>query len=196
MRVFIAVLVLILNLQSWTKADDISDFEIEGMSIGDSALDHFSKEMINENTFDYYKDKKFTPVQIDNFKVDDKSFFEIYDAVDFDYKTRDDKFIIASLNGIINKFNSWNECLKKKEEIVSKLKITFENTKKGEDNGKHRVDPTGKSVYQVTYFDFDSGDSVDITCYDYSDEVGHQDHLAVRLLSKEFYDFMMSDPYN
>jgi len=43
MRVFFAVLILIFSLQSWTKADDISDFEIEGMSIGDSALDFFSE---------------------------------------------------------------------------------------------------------------------------------------------------------
>ena len=49
MRVFIAVLVLIFSLQSWTKADDIRDFEIEGMSIGDSALDFFSKEEIENN---------------------------------------------------------------------------------------------------------------------------------------------------
>ena len=46
MRVFIAVLVLIFSLQSWTKADDISDFEIEGMSIGDSLLDHFDENKI------------------------------------------------------------------------------------------------------------------------------------------------------
>ena len=46
MRVFIAVLVLIFSLQSWTKADDISDFEIEGISIGDSLLDYFSEEEI------------------------------------------------------------------------------------------------------------------------------------------------------
>ena len=38
MRLFIAVFILILNLQSWTKADDIRDFAIEGMSIGDSLL--------------------------------------------------------------------------------------------------------------------------------------------------------------
>ena len=36
----------ILNFifQSWTNADDIRDFEIEGISIGDSALDYFTKE--------------------------------------------------------------------------------------------------------------------------------------------------------
>ena len=49
MRVFIAVLVLIFSLQSWTKADDISDFEIEGMSIGDSLLDYMSEEEIKKN---------------------------------------------------------------------------------------------------------------------------------------------------
>ena len=43
MRVFIAVLVLIFSLQSLTKADDIRDFQIEGISIGDSLLDYFSK---------------------------------------------------------------------------------------------------------------------------------------------------------
>ena len=49
MRVFLSVLILIFNLQSLTKADDISDFEIEGMSIGDSLLDFFSEEEINNN---------------------------------------------------------------------------------------------------------------------------------------------------
>ena len=48
MRVFIAVLVLIFSLQSWTKADDIRDFEIEGMSVGDSALDYFTKKDIKK----------------------------------------------------------------------------------------------------------------------------------------------------
>ena len=46
MKVFIAVLVLIFSFQSLTKADDISEFEIEGISIGDSLLDHLSKEEI------------------------------------------------------------------------------------------------------------------------------------------------------
>ena len=48
MRSFFLVLILIFGLQSWTKADDIRDFEIEGISIGDSLLDHFSEsEVIN-----------------------------------------------------------------------------------------------------------------------------------------------------
>ena len=59
MRVFITVLVLIFSLQSLTKADDISDFQIEGMSIGDSLLDFFTKKEIKKNTWDYFKNKEF-----------------------------------------------------------------------------------------------------------------------------------------
>ena len=50
MRILIAVLVLILTLQSFTKADDIKDFQIEGISIGDSALDFFSEAQIKNNS--------------------------------------------------------------------------------------------------------------------------------------------------
>ena len=48
MNRLILILILTLSLQSWTKADDISEFEIEGMSIGDSALDFFSESEIKK----------------------------------------------------------------------------------------------------------------------------------------------------
>ena len=58
MRVFIVVLVLIFSLQSGTKAEDISDFQIEGMSIGDSLLDFYSEEEVEKNIRKgYYKNK-------------------------------------------------------------------------------------------------------------------------------------------
>ena len=46
MKVFITVLFLIFNLQSWTKAADIRDFQIEGISVGDSLLDYYNKKEI------------------------------------------------------------------------------------------------------------------------------------------------------
>ena len=60
MRIFLSILVLIFSLQSWTKADGIRDFEIEGMSIGDSLLDYYSEEKVI-NTYKHYypKSKKF-----------------------------------------------------------------------------------------------------------------------------------------
>ena len=56
MKRLLLILILTLSFQSWTKADDIRDFEIEGMSIGDSLLDHFSKKEIKQNLMlDYYQ---------------------------------------------------------------------------------------------------------------------------------------------
>ena len=68
MRIFLSVLILLLSLQSWTKADDIRDFEIEGISIGDSLLDHFSEAEIKNGirNMNIYSDDSFYDVEIYN----------------------------------------------------------------------------------------------------------------------------------
>ena len=48
------VLVLAFSFQSLSKADDIKDFEIEGMSIGDSLLDYFNEKDILNNKLNYH----------------------------------------------------------------------------------------------------------------------------------------------
>ena len=48
MKIFIFILIIIFNFQSLTKANDVKEFEIEGMSVGDSLLDYFSKTKIKE----------------------------------------------------------------------------------------------------------------------------------------------------
>jgi len=61
MRIFVTVLILILSVQCWTKADDIGDYEIEGMSVGDSLLKFYSKNEIQtqeEKGKDVASDKK------------------------------------------------------------------------------------------------------------------------------------------
>ena len=68
MRIFLITLILVINSQSWTKADNISDFQIEGMSIGDSLLDFYSEKEIKSNIADVYnykKDKTFIMTAFD-----------------------------------------------------------------------------------------------------------------------------------
>ncbi len=57
MKRLLLILILTFSFQSWTKADDISDFEIEGITIGDSLLDHFSKNEIKNFTITTYQNK-------------------------------------------------------------------------------------------------------------------------------------------
>ena len=64
MKIFLTVFIIIFSLQSWIKADDIRDFEIEGMSIGDSALEFYDKELIISNTHTQpYKDDEYYTVE-------------------------------------------------------------------------------------------------------------------------------------
>ena len=65
MRILLSILVLLFSFQSFAKAEDIKDIEIEGMSIGDSALD-FYKEIINGKKDYGYKDEIFYEVEIYN----------------------------------------------------------------------------------------------------------------------------------
>ena len=59
MKKFILFIILTISFQSWAKADDIKDFQIEGMTIGDSLLKFMSLNEINSNTFEnYFKNGK------------------------------------------------------------------------------------------------------------------------------------------
>ena len=102
--------------QSSLKAESISSLEIEGMSIGDSALNFFSEKDIIKNSKNYYKDKTFTPVQNDLYP-----FFKEYDAVDFNFRTGDKKYIIQNLNGILYFDNDVENCYKKMDSITKDI---------------------------------------------------------------------------
>ena len=59
MKKLLEILFFILFLITPSWADDIREFEIEGMSIGDSALDFFSESEIKNNMRYMYKSKKY-----------------------------------------------------------------------------------------------------------------------------------------
>ena len=59
MKRLLLVFILTLSFQSWTIADDIRDFQIEGMSIGDSALDYLSIDVSNDEYLDWLNNKAY-----------------------------------------------------------------------------------------------------------------------------------------
>ena len=58
MNRLLLILILTLSFQTLSKADDINDFQMEGMSIGDSLLDFFSENEIlsAKQKTQYYND--------------------------------------------------------------------------------------------------------------------------------------------
>ena len=58
LRRFVLIVFISFLLSPNSNADDISELEIEGFSIGDSLLKYFSLDEIKSNTIADYKEKK------------------------------------------------------------------------------------------------------------------------------------------
>ena len=191
MRVFLTVLVLILSFQSWTKADSIKDFEIEGMSVGDSLLDFFSEEYIEKKEKYYYpKSKKF--FRINTGKIDN---LETYEAIQFQLLSNDKKYIIYSVSGMILYENNIEDCYDLKNTLVQKIKSLFPNSVDNNYKKKHELDKTGKSVVERHDFMLESGGLVLVKCSDWSEEMHSADKLTVGILSKQLLDFIENEAY-
>jgi len=190
MRVFIAVLVLIFSLQSWTKADDIRDFQIESMSIGDSLLDFYSKKEIKESlSYNYDSDKYLTAEFLNS------ANFIKYDAININFLKNDKKMIIHAVHGI-KEYNKIKKCIVDKEDIVNNIKKLFTSANIDEKNKrKHSEDKSGKSFTYDTYVKLQSKDFVSISCYDWDSSTGYDDHLRIAIISKKFMDWINNEAY-
>ena len=178
---------LLFSFQAPSWADDIQDFQIEGISIGDSALNYFSEEVIEKNKRNYYKNKKFTPVEIDYLKR-----YEVYDSLSFNYKTGDKNFKIYSLGGAIDYPNNISDCVKKMDEIVVELSGVLKKLSKSKKTSRlFTVAKLNDTKKTSVYFDDElNGDYIEVACLDYTKESGFMDHLKVSIIPKVIGDFL------
>ena len=96
MKIFFIIIILILSIQSWTKADDIREFEIEGITLYESALSHFSINELQEDTVNNYTSNEYTTSNI-------YEGLEMYDYIQISYKTNDRKYIIQDVSAAKNR---------------------------------------------------------------------------------------------
>jgi len=184
MKVFIAVLVLIFSLQSWTKADDIRDFEIEGMSIGDSLLDFYTKDEIEKNTKDYYSNKTnfpFVAVEIENHKS-----FKQYHGVQFHIKKNDKNYKIYAIGGYDYCINDINVCYNTAEKIEKDFLNIFKNLEIERVQLKHDADKTGKSTVKRTIFYTKNFDEIQINVFDWDNNMPYSSNYDVSLKTIEY----------
>ena len=192
MKKLLLIFILILSFQSLIKADDISDFEIEGMSVGDSLLDHFSKKKINNskvNWYDSLEKNKFVAFAFNSPK------FEKYDFVDVWTKYNDNKFLINTIAGAMyfgenREIKDINNCYSEQKNIANAIHKELPQAKKtGPSKLKHSIDPTGRSTYTDIYLRLNNGYEIVISCYDWSDELSKKenraDHLFITIRSEE-----------
>ena len=181
------------SLQSWTKADDIKDFQIEGMSVGESLLNYLSKEEIINSKRNYFKDKRKYYV------VGVYKNLEVYEVVDIYLKTGDNKFIIRTLGGMLS-INNLDECMDTKKSIEEDFDKLFSNLLSKNDIKEHEFDKSGESKqYQKVYY-FGEGSHRDnhirIECDNWSEKIkknqGFNDGLNVVAMTTEILDWVYS----
>ena len=118
MKKLLITIILLLSFQSLSTADDIRDFEIEGISIGDSLLKYYNLDQINNFFRNNYKNEKFYKLEIADQSLLNK--LKKYDSISFHFKKNDNKYIVQNMGGIIF-YNEIEDCLSEKKIITKEI---------------------------------------------------------------------------
>ena len=185
-KIFIILILLITNLQSWTKADDIREFEIEGMSIGDSALDYFKNSDFKTFYEQYYPGSdEYLGVEIPQHLS--KIEYSNYDSITLNWKKNDNSMKIVAISGIKLFPNNLDGCLRERDFIASEIKGILDDFKEE----RYTMD-FGDMHDSISYaIDLKIKDgSIRIWCTDWDEksekENDWEDDLNVSIDTKEF----------
>ena len=193
MRVFLSILILIFSFQSFTNADDITEFEIEGISIGNSLLKYLSKNQILRK-IESYPDKGFIYKSKDYYALtfDAEDFVESkFDQYQFHLKNNDNDYVIYAIAGI-KLFDNIKNCYPLMDEIHDELKSLFNFSNTEPIDYKNRNNKTSNKGY---WLDFDDGSNIYVACEDWTEESNIADGLALVLNDKTFQKWVDTKAY-
>jgi hypothetical protein len=194
MKRLLLILILTFSFQTLTKADDIRDFEIEGISIGDSALDHFSKKQLDDKSYTFSANDKYLTSYFY------KSEFQNYDAVEVSYLKNDKNYIIKGISGG-NTVTSLDDCNKKYNKIKKDLNNYFKDADSMDDDGLHPSDTTGKSKYFRTSYSINPNSNyfeIETSCIFYEGEAAKKftSNAGVTIKDTDMNDWLNNEAYN
>ena len=173
-KIFSIILITIFSFQSWTNADDITEFEIEGMSIGDSVLKYYSKKELNDfYQIEYPKSNKYQGYEIPNFLS--KIKFNNYQSITLHWLKDDKQMKIVSISGINLYPNNLNKCLTERDKISSDIKLILKNSVIDEYNGNYGSGNDSKS-YNIEHV-LNNG-SIKIWCTDWDKKTEKEDNVS------------------
>jgi hypothetical protein len=184
-------------------ADDISDFEIEGINIGDSLLDYMTEDEILEgiertkNDYLYLSEPhKYAEVYLyKNLQTySGLSFFVTNSSTSEYLSNKNEKYKILSIRGLIFYKEDFDSCIQKRDEIVEDLSNAFPDAQKIEDSFSHPGDPSGNSFIDAVYFNFDSGALSEVSCTDLEEsfriKINWSEGLSVTIDSEEIISWL------
>ena len=190
MRIFLTVLIICFILQFSTKADDIGDFQIEGLSVGDSLLNFASeKEIKSSISSNQYANDKYIIYMADKF-ID----LTNYDFLAATVKKNDNQYIVTSLKGAIF-YKNLEECIKLRSEIRNFIEeiITFDDV---EENTYDSQDGIGViHALQMYLKPYPSNEAIVLNCNDYYEKSGYKKDLSVSANEEDYAYFLINEAY-
>ena len=184
---------IFFSFQTSSWADDIRDFEIEGMSIGDSLLDYFSEsEIKNTEKTIYPASDKFYQIELKAQKESN------YDKLSFILKKNDNLYKIFLVGG--GKFfeNDLKSCMDFKKKVIKAVASDFSNLKEKTYEYKYLIDDK-KSIAYITDFIFSDESSIRAFCVNWSKitekKRGFGDNFSLDISSIEYLDWLNNEAY-
>ena len=185
-------------------ADDISDFQIEGISIGDSLLDYMTEEEIlkwiekTKDAYSYLKEpNKYSEVYLT------KDFPTYNGGVSFFIKNntsnqyitnKNEKYRILFIRGKIDYVEDFDNCIAKRNEVAEVLSGMFPNEKKEEWSADYAPDTSGNSVVVAVKFLFKAGAKIEVQCINMEETFRSKNNwsegLFVSIYSKETIEWL------
>ena len=170
MKKILGIVFLGFLLSTSVHSDNIKNFKIENISIGDSALDYFTESQLEDSELDWfnYSYKEYSTSLL--------SGKDIYDWFKISYKNNGDDFIIEGLVGIVvKKKYDHDKCNKELDAVALDISKLFKNTKQGKKqlykvvyNPREifqKPAPSGKSILTSISFDFKNEGKIILSCY-------------------------------
>ena len=186
-------------------AEDISDFSIEGISIGDSLLDYMTEEEILEEierTKDWYsylnEPSKYVHIQLDgDFSTYRMLTIFISNPTRNKYITNENEnetFIIKSIDGYISFEEKFDDCIVERNEVIAVLSNMFPNVNKREVARTYEPDLSGNGIEDAIVFDLKGNSTIAAICTDidesYRLKQNWTEGLSVTITTEEINDWL------
>ena len=186
MKKIFFLVIWILTFQNQSLADDIQYFKIEGMSIGDSALDYYSESQLEDNEQGWHN------YSYNEYSTSYMPGKGIYNWFLVSYKNDDDNFIIEGLVGGLEKSNYDNkECNNKLDVAALNISELFKNTAQKEKkfykltaDAAQTYPFTGKSTVTSLSFNFLDGSKIILACYNIDKEAKENESFLKSILKQ------------
>ena len=186
MKKIFFLIISILSFQALSLADNIQYFQIEGMKIGDSALDYFSESQLEDNEQGWHN------YSYEEYSTSLMPGRGIYDWFLVSYKNDDNNFIIVGLVAGLEKKNyQRKECNNKLDEVALNISESFKNTVQEEKKSYKltadaaRTYPfTGKSTVTSLSFNFLDGAKIILACYNIDKESEENESFLESILKQ------------